>query len=239
MEVTDKPQMDTPDRPESEVQTETEIPEINGDAGVEPPDAAAPAAMPESSAIALQLADLEKAVRGLQDSLDAGLAKVGEYIDAAAKQVAFVPRQVLSIDRKIADLTTSISEPRYRALLEDVVRIHDLVDQLLRGCADVSDNTPSADRRNYSVLKTQLMQILRVNGLSEIDATGKFDSKWHRAMARTPTQDPALDGQIARVIRPGFRTEGEIALRFAEVDVYAFEQNESRTLNIASREGLS
>lgn len=49
----------------------------------------------------------------------------------------------------------------------------------------------------------------------------EFDRRQHRAVGSMPTDDEALDGQVAEARRPGYRDEERI-VRFAEVVVFKF-----------------
>lgn len=147
------------------------------------------------------------------------LAKVETNLAMTAEQVSFLPPTVRTLGSKIDGIVTSISEPRYKAVLLSLLGVYDLVDQVLRTLPTTPDDNNLADhRRNYEVLRTQLRQILEMNGLSEIDASGTFDPKQHCSLQRVPCKDPEQDGRIIEIVRPGFRTEHAV-LRFAEVIV--------------------
>jgi molecular chaperone GrpE (heat shock protein) len=72
--------------------------------------------------------------------------------------------------------------------------------------------------KSFEVVRLQLEQLLDVNGLRAIEATGVFDPQVHRALSRVTVTDPARHQQIVEVLRAGFRTE-QAVLRFAEVSV--------------------
>ena len=157
----------------------------------------------------------------LCSSFEARLGDLETAMATTAKQVAFLPPQVRQLSSKIEGLNTSISEPRYRGLLLNLLGVYDLVDQVLRSQAPASGDEDEAftnHRRDYEVFRIQLRQILESNGLTEIPADGEFNPAAHRAVKRTPVTDRALADQVLEVVRPGFRTE-QAVLRFAEVVV--------------------
>ena len=150
--------------------------------------------------------------------LSGRVAGIEAGLDSAAKQVSFLPPQVRMLVGKVDGLATAISEPQYRALLLGLLGIYDLVDQILRTPGSDAGDSNASHRRNYEVLRTQLCQILRLNGLSLIPAEGTFNAELHRAVERVVVTDPADANRVLEVVRPGFRTENAV-LRFAEVRV--------------------
>lgn len=57
-------------------------------------------------------------------------------------------------------------------------------------------------------------------GIAEFDDTGLSDPVRHQVVGRVPTTDAALEGHIARSVRPGLTVSGEM-LRPQQVLVYA------------------
>jgi molecular chaperone GrpE (heat shock protein) len=181
-------------------------------------------AQPESapSHAALELAastlrEVSTEVRTQLKALEARLAAVEAAVGELGKQIGFVPQQVRMLAGKLDGLGTSISEPRYRALLLDLVMLHDLVHQMASAHANGQDQVAELERHR-EVLLRQIRQVLATNGLSEIQANGPFDPAIHRAVHSVPSADPAAAGQVLQVVRPGFRTERSV-LRYAEVTV--------------------
>jgi molecular chaperone GrpE (heat shock protein) len=182
---------------------------------------------PVSDAVSVDAirAMLSSEMGGLRTALGQQVEKVAEEVDAAKRQVSLLPNTIRSLERKVMDLHSSLSESRYKALLEQILRIYDMVDQVSRGVSNVPGCTAlNETRRNYEVLKTQILQILKMNGLSEIPASGAVDFGLHQVMGKVPCKDRSVDGTIARVTRPGFRNDVGNTLRFAEVYVYGYEE---------------
>ena len=171
------------------------------------------------------------------DKLDATIASVrDEDIAAVKKQISFVPPKMRSVEDKVMMLRDAISESKYRDLLKDLLRVHDLIDQIIAGLVIPSNCTEmEKQKRNYEVLKTQIRQILAVHGLTEIDTSGAFDPKLHQATGKMETEDPEQDGKIAKVRRPGFKTEGAV-LRYAECDIYSLVSGNTKTDETRSTE---
>ena len=150
------------------------------------------------------------------------LDRLEEAVLAIDDKVSLIPRQVRSLGAKVEGLTTSVSEPRYRAVMMDLLRIYDMVDQMCSNQSGSQGHPEPSPAHQCDVLRTQILQVLIINGLTEIPADGEFDPELHRAVSRAPCDDETLAGRIKSVTRVGFRTEQSI-LRYAEVDVWHYE----------------
>jgi molecular chaperone GrpE (heat shock protein) len=174
------------------------------------------------------------AIEALGEQVAANHRQTNERVEAIAqdmsairKQLSFIPAKLRSVEDRVVQLRDAIGESKYQGLLKEFLRIHDLVDQIMRGLVDLPGcAVMAAQKRTCEVLKTQMRQILIVNGLQEIRADGTFDPELHQATGKIPTPDPDLDGKIARVQRPGFKTETTV-LRYAECDVYGYVKPET------------
>lgn len=168
------------------------------------------------------VAGLQETVSGMRDALCAAEARLSNLemaTDVASRQIAFLPPQIRMLAAKIEGLTTSVSEPRLRAVLLGLLSVYDLVEQARRALLNEAPTDAGAvELRHYEVLRTQLRQLLEANGLSEISGDGPFDPLVHRAIERVPVTDPTQADGVVSVLRPGFRTEQSV-LRYAEVSV--------------------
>lgn len=210
--------------PLAEAVAAAELPgEVDGDTAA--PIATSAADSPPASEFLPALVKLQEGVSELRDLLDATqtrLANLEAAMDGTAKQVAFLPPQVRLLAGKVDGLATTISEPRYRAVLLGLLGVYDLVDQVQRTLPpEATSDADALQRRSYEVLRTQLRQILEANGLMEIRADGPFDPQIHRAIELIPVEDPAQADRVVKIVRPGFRTEQSV-LRYAEVLVGQF-----------------
>ena len=158
------------------------------------------------------------------DGLSVRLDQLAEAVDLTARQVTFLPPQVRNLSSKVDRAVDAIGESRYQSLLLRLLGIYDLVCQMQANQETEMALDPLA------TMQTQLRQLLEANGLSEIPAEGRFDPSLHLSVGRIECNDPALDGQIVEVIRPGFKTEASV-LRFAEVRVghYLVQPEEGAT----------
>ena len=191
--------------------------------GLEEPEPVAEEAAPEPEAAApLEPAPevAEPVEPGEPEALGPRLAAVETALEAVSDHLRVVPQSLRMLTGKVNDLTTSVSESRVRSVLSALVGFFDLLDQPLRRAPDPD----CLDERyhDFPLLRGQLLQVLRDQGLELIDGLEAFDPERHRAIERVPTTDAAQDGQLAELIRPGFRTAAAV-LRYAEVRVYGYE----------------
>ncbi len=194
---------------------ETSPPAQELDQATPPPDAtaepagAAPAAQPAVQPILDRLEQLEQIVAQL--SVD-----IGRLIERAD----LTPRQVRQLGAKVEGIAESVSQPRIRDLLASFLQIYDLVEQMSR-----AEETDAENVKNYRVLRDQIAQTLRVNGIQPIDEVKRFDPDIHKAVETVPCQTPEEDGEIVQVHRAGFRTE-RVIVRYVEVVVKRYQPSE-------------
>lgn len=182
---------------------------VAGERDVSEMETDAPVNQPEASELA--------AIRAQLNNLEQVLGQLVTAADQLSERANLIPKQVRQLGSKVDDMTESISQPRLRDLLHSILLLYDLVEQMSRAAGMDEDNG-----RNYQVLRDQLLQILRVNGITSIPTNGIFDPALHKAVAILPCETPAEDGQIAQVYRAGFQTERAV-LRYAEVVVKRFQ----------------
>lgn len=180
-----------------------------------PPQENPPAPLASPAELSQQVGAIAQTLGQLQEMM----LKADERMRGLEEQISYIPRQVQLLGNRVNGLATSVNEPRSRALLLDMLRIHDLIAQLL-ACEKAEPQTASASQRACEMLLTQVRQVLTVNGLVEIPADGAFNPELHRAMGRVPSEDPTKANAIASLLRPGFRTEQGTVLRYSEVEVW-------------------
>lgn len=163
------------------------------------------------------LGDLARTVDQRMDGLENAVAALG-------KQVSHIPPQVTTLWTKVDGMGTAFTESRFKRLLLGVIRIYDLLDSALNR-ETLQNDSPGVQelRRDYEVLRTQLLQLLALNGLSEVPTDGTFDPEVHQPMRHVPCDDPDLDDHIRTVFRKGFRTE-QAVLRPADVELWRYER---------------
>jgi molecular chaperone GrpE (heat shock protein) len=101
-------------------------------------------------------------------------------------------------------------------LFTGLLRLHDQMTSLAAGDANSV----------AGMLRTQLLQILDTSAgltLFEPRPGERFDSSRHAGAGRVATLDPAAEGTVAKVIKPGFERADGSVVRVAQVEVYRFE----------------
>ena len=76
-------------------------------------------------------------------------------------------------------------------------------------------------RKGVEYIHTQLVQVLREHGLTEVDPMGKdFDPNEHMSVGLVPTDDAKLFHKVAEVFQSGYRLNGKL-IRSPQVKIYA------------------
>jgi len=100
--------------------------------------------------------------------------------------------QVRQLRERVDNITESITPPRIRDLLHSVLLLYDLVESMA-----VTAEPGSVYAQNYQVLRDQILQLLRINGISPIPETQRFDPHLHKALETVACTEPEEDGLIA------------------------------------------
>lgn len=146
-------------------------------------------------------------------NLEQGMIQLTKDVEQLSQQVVLIPRQVRQLGTKVDDITESVSQPRVRDLLNNFLLLYDLIEQMALTAESDEEST-----KDYQVLRDQILQVLRVNGIFPITEDQRFEPEVHKAIETIACETPDEDGKIERVYRTGFRTDRAI-LRYAEVVV--------------------
>lgn len=161
---------------------------------------------------------------GVEKIPDEEVNSMAAQIEDISERLSILPRTLRNISQKVEAVAHSVSEPRYRDILNNLLSIYDLVGQLAKSSATSGDGSELESRhlRNYETIRTQLFQILTSNGFSEIESQGVFDPELHCALELVQVDDPELNDQIVELVRPGFKNEHRV-LRYSDVRVGKYE----------------
>ncbi|MCD8206709.1 MAG: nucleotide exchange factor GrpE [Bacteroidales bacterium] len=143
-------------------------------------------------------------------SLEAALAKEkDDYLRLMADFDNF--RRKSAKDR--LELISTASEDVIKGLLP-------IVDDFERALKALGESSGSeAAVEGIQLIYNKLMDYLRAEGLSPIEAVGKdFDTDLHEAVTQFPVEDEALKGKVYDVVQTGYVLKGKV-IRFAKVVV--------------------
>ncbi len=188
----------------------------------EPAETSSAAGEPESLASKYHGQSVAARVMEELSGISGRMERISEQIALAREQIGYLPPQLRNLGNRIDAAAASISETRYRALLKDMLGVYDFADQAVRVLESEVAEHGGPGLKYCRIIRTQLCQLLSLNGLTLIVAEGEFDPDNHKAVERKPCADPDQVGRIARIVRPGFRTEHQV-LRYAEVVVFFYE----------------
>ncbi len=194
--------------------------------GAFPPPEAAEESTPKDTALIELMkvcAQMSDNLKTLSESVPESVTRfdrIEHNIGQLSHQISYLPPQIKTFGRKIDELNTSISDSKYNNLLKSLLMIYDLVEQSLLSLENKNIATTVEDyHRTLGVLKTQLLQVLEINGLTQIPALGEsYNPKVHKALKSLPVEEPDKNGKNVEVFRPGFQSGSQI-LRFSEVSV--------------------
>jgi molecular chaperone GrpE len=112
------------------------------------------------------------------------------------------------------------SEAAAADVIRDLLPVIDDFDRALAAPVDAEGGAAAVDRYRAGVdlIRRQLLEVLRRNGVEPFDAVGRdFDPEWHEAVTTEPANGHR-DGEVTAEIRRGYRI-GQRLLRPAMVRV--------------------
>lgn len=110
-----------------------------------------------------------------------------------------------------------------RLQAELVASLLDVLDDLQRVGDSGEDTSAAAVLEGVRLVEKKFMAVLEGAGLAPVEADGaRFDPAVMEAVGTVPTDDEALDGQVADAFQRGYRM-GELLVRPARVRVYQYD----------------
>ncbi|MFO1432361.1 MAG: nucleotide exchange factor GrpE [Candidatus Competibacteraceae bacterium] len=177
----------------------------------------APPPVPDETQVTAAEAPLLQPLLERLERLEQAITRLSQDIGQLNERTGLIPPQVRQVRERVDNITESITQPRIRDLLHSLLLLYDLVEPLA-----ATTEPDSVHTWNYRVLRDQLLQLLRLNGISRIPETPRFDPYLHKALETVACTEPEEDGLIARCYRTGFRTE-QAVLRYTDVAVKRYQ----------------
>ena len=180
---------------------------------------------PESSLHVERLASLEAELVGLRETVAASRKDVASLLKAFERRLAYDKGKDTQIDRLHAELQEhrrDLLARTLRPLLNSVVGLHNGMRRVLTSLAgrDPASLTPVRAMKVLEGFAQDVEELLEQHGVQRYHhPSDRFEPRRQRALDKTATSDPALVGQVATRIGPGFE-HGSAILQKESVAVY-------------------
>jgi len=128
---------------------------------------------------------------------------------------------LVGLSDRVKQIADEASSRERRAILLELIMLHDSLEQALVWIRDSSQILPKeAILNRLETLEIELMEILlRRDVRAYGEAIVALDRRLHRAVRTVPTTDPSLNDRVERVVRPGFFWREQV-LRPEEVVIF-------------------
>jgi molecular chaperone GrpE len=150
--------------------------------------------------------------QSLEDRLQALTAERDEYLDDLRRVAAEFENYRKRTAREQVDLTGRANERLVKSLLP----VLDDLERALHGFDVHSESDSLKLEEGVRLVHRALADLLGKEGLTEIDANGRFDPHVHEALVAQPSD--AEEGSVIQVLQKGYRL-GDRVLRPARVVV--------------------
>ena len=175
---------------------------------------------------------LSERLTALQADLRDGLVVLGQKITRLERDFetkimydASKDQTIDALHRELQDHRDGLHFVHLRPLAGDLLVLYDDLGDLLAGFAAAHPEAAEADPvrpllGSLHTIRDDLAFALEKQGFELFQADGEtVDRSVQRVQGTVPADDPALDGQVARRVRPGLRY-GERVIRPEVVQVY-------------------
>ncbi len=153
-------------------------------------------------------------VKDLKAKLATAETKAKEYLDGWQRARA----DYANLQKEVGEEKIRLALQAKKSLLLDLINLADTFELARSDTANLAA-VPPAWQQGFAHIHKELLNILNHHGLSVIDPLNqKFDPKLHHSIQTVPTDDPAADQTIVKVLKKGYQIAGEI-LRPAQVTV--------------------
>lgn len=152
---------------------------------------------------------------GASENIVKRVDAIAHAVGGVAQTQRLMSEQVRRLNTKLDEVATGAQAGKVRAILEDVLRLSDLV-------STVGQSAAMSAAEVLRVVANQVEELLAAHGLTRIESSGFVDYALHQPVECVPTENPADDGRVLRVCRPGFRL-GERVVRPATVVIAQYQ----------------
>jgi molecular chaperone GrpE (heat shock protein) len=131
---------------------------------------------------------------------------------------------IVDLSNRVKQIVDEGSSRERRAVLLELVLLHDSLEQVLGWVGGPNDLQPKeaiVDR--LETLRVELLEILMRREVRPYDGTNDvLDRRLHRAVKTVPTSDPSLNDRVKTVVRAGFFWREQV-LRPEEVIIFKYK----------------
>lgn len=177
---------------------------------------------PETSVIAEEtgkMESLEKKIESLSSIIETLNNNLEENFRQATNKAELFDRMYSEMARYKDDLYAKLLKP---FILETVTILEDYRRTLER----LDNLTPEQTRNALKNIPADLEDLLENNGVDVLiseEENPPYDRKLHQVVRTVETDNPELDGKIAKKLRPGYAWNG-IMLRQEKVEIYKLKK---------------
>lgn len=153
-------------------------------------------------------------IKSLRQQLSAAQTEAKEYLDGWQRARA----DYANLQKTATQEKNRQTKQAKQTLLLDLINLADTF-ELARSDETALQGVPMAWRQGFEHIHKDLLNILQRHDLTVINPLNEtFDPKYHESLNTEPTDDPALDHRIVKVLKRGYQS-GEEVIRPAQVTV--------------------
>lgn len=173
----------------------------------------------ESCGTDARIESLEKKIESLTAAVETLSAGLDENFKYATQKEELFDRMYSEMAKYKDDLYAKLLKP---FILETIT----ILDDYRRTLERLDTLTPEQLHKSIRNIPADLEDLLENNGVDILISEGEnplFDRKLHQVVRTVETDNPELDGRIAKLLRPGYAWNGTI-LRQEKVELYKLKK---------------
>ena len=171
----------------------------------------------EKKELKKQIAELEEQVEKLSQSLKEQTTKANQYLSTASYYKNDAENQKKDFERYKERNKNIEADAIVKAKETTAKKLLPIIDNFDQALAVVDESV----MKGFKMIYTSLVDCLTDMGIVEIECKGQLDPEYHNCINTEPTDNEALDGEIATIYQKGYKfVESNKVVRPATVSVY-------------------
>lgn len=164
-----------------------------------------------------QIAELEAQVERLTENLKEQTTKANQYLSTASYYKNDAETQKKDFERYKERNKNIEADAIIKAKEATAKKMLPIIDNFDQALAVVDESV----MKGFSMIYSSLVDCLTDMGIVEVECKGQLDPEYHNCINTEPTEDEALDGEIATIYQKGYKfAESNKVVRPATVSVY-------------------